>query len=209
MKLFDYIKSNFLQLAMLLLFGVLLLNRCGSKLDEAKPTVTITRDSVWIIHDSTIHSKPVLIRSESLPVTKWDTVYKADTSYEGLLKQYNIAVNLLLASNYYRDSLRIDSIGYVYLNDTVNKNMLTGRSLKYSLKYPFVKETVTIHDPYKPQRQLYIGGGLEGMQYDLIHKLKAGLLYKDRKDRIFILEAGADKQLNMSAEIKTYWKLKF
>jgi hypothetical protein len=207
MNLIGYIKANFLQLAMILLFGLLLLNRCGSKVEKTKPTVTIIRDTVWSVHDSIIHSKPVLVKSES--VQKVDTVYKADTDYEGLLKQYNTAISMLVVSNQYRDSLRIDSIGYVYVTDTVSRNMIAGRSFRYNLKYPSIRETITIHEPYEPHRQLYIGGGIEGMKYDLIHKLKAGLLYKDRKDRIFIVEAGSDKQLNISAEVKTYWKLKF
>lgn len=210
MKTLDYLKSNVLQLAMLLLIGLLFLERCrNGNNNQLQPTVTVTRDSVWIIHDSTVRTAPVLIETKTLPVEKWDTVYRPDTGYAGLLKQYYNAVSTLLASNYYRDSLRIDSLGTLYLNDTVSRNAITGRGYRYNFKYPRITETVTIREPYKPSRQLYIGGGVEGNRDELIHQFKTGLLYKDRKDRIFIFEAGADKQLKLSAELKTYWKLKF
>lgn len=210
MKYLQYAKDNFLQLAMLLLIGVLFLQRgCSGGATEAKPTVTITRDSVWIFHDSTVHTAPRLVSTVPVPVEKWDTAYLPDTSYPALLRQYNTLAALYLASRHYEDSLRIDSLGYVYVNDSVTHNLIAGRSYKYSLKYPHVTERITIQEPYKPTRQLYIGGGIEGDKYSLVQKLKAGFLYKDRKDRIYIIEAGSDRNLNLSAELKSYWKLKF
>ncbi len=209
MKTLSYIKTNFLQFILLILLCVILLQRGFEKPETAQPTVTVTRDSVWVFHDSTIRIKPTLVQSTPASGTHWDTVYLPDTSYQGLLKQYKDVAKTLLTTNSYADTLQVDSIGYVYLTDQVSKNAITSRTFSYSLKYPFVKQTVTIREPYKPTRQLYFGGGLEGSNLSLINQVKTGLLYKDRKDRIYLINVGADKNLSLSYGVQTFWKLKF
>lgn len=207
MKVLDYIKANFLQMILLVLVCVVLLQRGCERVEEAKPTVTVTRDSVWVFHDSVIYSKPKLVMSEKVQVLR-DTQWLPAPDQPVQYTEYRKLFDKWSMSNYYNDSVRIDSIGWLYLRDTVSHNLLTGRSYKYDLKYPFVHENTTVQLPYKPTRQLYIGGGLEATKGDLINKLKAGILYKDRKDRIYLIGVGADRGMNISAEVQTFWKIK-
>jgi hypothetical protein len=204
-----YITQNFLQLIILVVVAVLLIDRCGGKTEKLEPSITVKRDTVWSMHDSTVFVKPTIIRSEATPQDQWDTLYRPSANNDTLLKQYISAVNELLTKNYYPDSLKIDSIGYVYVNDTINKNKITGRSYRYNLKHPTITNTVTIREPYKPKSQLYIGGQLSGSPENLVQQINAGLLLKNKRDQIYGITAGMDMNGHVIYGLQSYWKISF
>lgn len=139
----------------IVLLCVILLQRISCKTPVAQPgSVTTVRDTVWVKNDSIIYSKPSVIKT--ITIQSHDTVYNhyiPDTSYKVLVKQYQDVVNQLLAKNIHQDSIRIDTNGYVKITDTVQKNLIVGRSTEYNIKYPVIKETITIIKP--PKNQLY------------------------------------------------------
>jgi len=200
-----FVKENFLSLITLVLVLVVLLQRCGAPNVSDKPT--IIRDTTWIIKDSTIHSKPQIIKT--IPVNIYhDTTYREylpDTNYQKLVIQYQEVVNQLLTKNIQSDSLKVDSIGWVHVLDTVQKNLVVGRGFHYNLKYPIIKETV-IMPPVK-KNQLYIGGEVVGTNINLVDGINAGVLLKNKKDQIFGLKAGltADGQPNIG--VSSFWKI--
>jgi len=122
-------------------------------------------------------------------------------------------VDKYLATNISLDSIRIDSIGYVRILDSISKNMVVGRSVTYKLKYPTIKEIVTktITVPEEKRRQVYVGGGVfvDPVADNVLFKnVNAGFLYKSRKDQI--LGAGVQwdgKTINYG--LSTYLKLSF
>lgn len=200
------IKNNFLNLIVLILVVVILLQKCGNNTPSEKPTVT--RDTVWVHKDSVVYSKPQIIKTIPINLYHDTTIreYLPDTSYADLLKQYQNVVYQLLNQNIYADSLKIDSVGYVKLIDTVSKNLITGRSYKYDLKYPIVKETITV--PAKKVNQVYVGGGLFGTRLTPIQTIHLGLLFKSKKDGVVIPSVGVDKNLEIQYGIQSYWKIK-
>lgn len=200
------IKNNFLNLIVLILVVVILLQKCGNNAPSEKPT--ITRDTVWVHKDSVVYSKPQIIKT--IPVNIYtDTTlikYLPDSNYTDLLKQYQSVVYELLNKNVYLDSLKIDSLGYVKVLDTLSKNLIIGRSYKYDLKYPIVKETITL--PAKKVNQVYVGGGLFGTRLTPIQTIHLGLLFKSKKDGVVIPSVGVDKNLEIQYGIQSYWKIK-
>lgn len=200
------IKNNFLNLIVLILVVVILLQKCGNNAPSEKPT--ITRDTVWVHKDSVVYSKPQIIKT--IPVNIYtDTTlikYLPDSNYTDLLKQYQSVVYELLNKNVYLDSLKIDSLGYVKVLDTLSKNLIIGRSYKYDLKYPIVKETITV--PAKKVNQVYVGGGLFGTRLTPIQTIHLGLLFKSKKDGVVIPSVGVDKNLEIQYGIQSYWKIK-
>jgi hypothetical protein len=200
-----FLEKNFLSLVTLLLVLIVLLQRCDAPKPSDEPK--IIRDTTWIIKDSTVYSKPQVIKT--IPVNVYhDTTYREylpDTNYQRLVIQYQDVVNQLLAKNIQADSLKIDSIGYVHVLDTVQKNLVVGRSFKYSLTYPVIKETVIM--PPARKNQLYVGGEVEGSLTSLVSGINAGLLFKNKKDQIFGLKAGLTPQGQPNVGVSSFWKI--
>ena len=200
-----FIEKNFLSLVTLVLVLVVLLQRCDAPNPSDKPK--IIRDTTWIIKDSTVYSKPQVIKT--IPVNVYhDTTFREylpDTNYSKLVLQYQDVVNQLLAKNIQSDSLKIDSIGYVHVLDTVQKNLVVGRSFKYNLTYPVIKETIIT--PPARKNQLYVGGEVEGSLTSLVSGINAGLLFKNKKDQIFGLKAGLTSQGQPNVGVSSFWKI--
>lgn len=204
----NYIKNNFLSFIILILIGVIFLERCNNK-PVNTPSIITKRDTVWVVKDGTVvNSKPQIIKT----IHEKDSVIREyyripdSTSHQELLQMYNSLVEKYLVTNIQVDSLKIDSLGYVKVSDTVSKNMIVGRTYNYNLKYPLVKETQFI--PIKPKNQIYIGGGLSGNREGVINQIDGGLLLKTKRDKIFGIKAGLNAQGQTSYGIQSYWKIK-
>lgn len=202
----SFIKANVLNFIILVLLAVILLQRCGD--GEKKPELppSIKRDTIWVVKDSLIFSKPRVIKT--VEITSHDTIinhYIPDTNYNRLLVQYQDVVKELLAKNIHSDSIRIDTNGYVKITDTVQKNLIIGRVTDVNIKYPIIKETITVHQ--KPVNQLYIGGGLGADKTTLINQVRAGVMFKTKKDQFFGVHTGISTQGNVIYGVDSYWKI--
>jgi hypothetical protein len=199
----EFIKNNFLNLLVAVLLAIILLQKCSQPVDPGVPTVV--RDTVWVVKDSLIVSKPRVIKS--IQVEVHDTIinhYLPDTNYAKLVIQYQEVVNTLLTKNIHSDSIRIDSNGYVKITDTVQRNLITGRSSQVNVRYPIVKETITL--PAKKVTQMYVGGLAQGNPG--INQVSVGALLKTRNDFLFGTSLGVNTNGALQYGIGAYWKLK-
>lgn len=194
-----FIQQNFLSIIILGLVLILFF----SKGKEPKNTTTIIRDTVWVYKDSTVFTKPQIIKTIPVPYTQRTTEYLPDTNYAGLVKQYNTLVDKYLASNIYKDSIKIDSIGYVHVKDTVSNNLLKGRAYSYSLKYPIINNYI----PAPTKNQLYYGGGVNGSPQEIVQNIHLGVLYKTKKDRIVGANVGINSKAQITYGLSSYWKI--
>jgi hypothetical protein len=109
----------------ILLFIILTQDRgCSSKME---PTTVTVHDTTWQVHDS------LIIKKLKVKETIYETIqtppeYIADTSYPRLKEQYDSLVVAYLAKNIYADTLKLDTLGYVAIADTIQKNNLQNRS---------------------------------------------------------------------------------
>jgi len=206
MTLLSDIKKNLLSLIIVILLIITVLQRCKS--DVVVDAPKIIRDTMWVSNDTTIVSKPQVIKTIPYEVSRETIIkeYLPDSNYAGLLKQYEDLVSQLLAKNIMQDSIRIDTNGYVKITDTVQKNLIVGRSTEVSMKYPVIKETVTI--PQKKVTQMYLGGQVSASQGQLINGLNGGLLLKNKKDQIYGVTVGVNTDGNISYGLQSYWKIK-
>jgi hypothetical protein len=198
-----FIKDNLLTVVILVLLSIIILQKCGAPAPVEAPTVV--RDTTWIVKDSLIVSKPQLIKSIS--IESHDTIinqYLPDTNYAKLVIQYQEVVNTLLAKNIHSDSIRIDSNGYVKITDTVQRNLITGRSSQVNIRYPIVKETITL--PAKKVTQMYVGGVVQAAPE--INQISVGALLKTRNDFLFGTSLGVNTDGNIQYGVGAYWKLK-
>jgi hypothetical protein len=201
----NFIKNFFSALIILLLVFVLFLDRCGKK-PEVKPP-SIIRDTVWIHHDSIIYAKPK--PTQTIPPTQHaiqSPQFVPDTNYIALVKQYNKLLILYLQKNVQKDKLLLKDLGYVNVTDTVYENLVQGRSYEYHIEYPQVTEHITMYP--KPKNQFYIGGSLQGSILYPVNQINAGLLLKNRKDQIFGVYTGINKDGQLQLGVSSYWKIK-
>ncbi len=179
-------QNNLTNIIIVFLLLVLMFRTCKNSYPTTSPT-QIIRDTTWIIKDSVVYSKPQVVKV--IPATQSKEYhtkeYLPDTNYSKLLLQYREVVDRLLSSNIVKDSIKIDSIGNVFITDTINNNLITGRSVATSLKYPIVKETLTVYE--KKKNQLYLGFSVTG---NAVTSLNGELLFKNKKDNMFGLSAG-------------------
>jgi hypothetical protein len=142
-----------------------------------------------------------------VPIDRWNTEYLPDTSsIAKLVAQYEELVRKFLATNVQKDSVKIDSIGHVYITDSVSSNLVKNRLVTWNLKYPQITTTITIPEPKRTQ--WYVGGTIQGEQGSLISQINANLLIKNKKDQMFGGYVGLNKSGAMQIGISTYWKIK-
>ena len=196
--------NNILSIAILILAVIIVLQRSNSSPDIIEKPIVI-RDTVWQKKDSVIYTSPKVV--QTIPVKVVSEKYLPDPNYDKLVLQYQELVKLHLAKNIQKDSVQIDSIGFVKVTDTVQNNIVQNRKWEYNIKYPIIKETII--EPPKKINQLYIGGGLQGNHYNIINSINGGLLYKNKKDQLYGLSIGVNTNGQVIYGLSSYWKIKF
>ena len=196
--------NNILSIAILILAVIIVLQRSNSSPDIIEKPIVV-RDTVWQKKDSVIYTSPKVV--QTIPIKIISEKYLPDPNYDKLVLQYQELVKLHLAKNIQKDSVKIDSIGFVKVIDTVQNNIVQNRKWEYNIKYPIIKETVI--QPPKKVNQLYIGGGLQGNQYNIINSINGGILYKNKKDQLHGLSVGINTNGQVVYGVSSYWKIKF
>ena len=172
------------------------------------PDTLVVRDTTWLKHDSLIVKKVKITKEIAVPYEVLVKEYQADTSYPKLKKQYEDLAKDYAAKRVYVDSVNVGKFGHIQIIDTVSKNKLSKRTTKDNFKIPVVKETVTITKYAEPQRQLYLGGGINGNTGSGVRSIEGGLLYKTKKDQIYGLKATTTIDGVTTFGVSTYFKLK-
>ena len=192
-----------------LIVFVLLQNR-GCVGGGEKPTsdTLIVHDTTWVQKDSLIYAKPLPAKViyDSLYL-EGKTEYLPDTNYTTLKMQFDNLVKLYTALAIYADSVKLDTIGYVVVTDSIRENRIIGRTWKYDYKIPYVTTTTTITNTKGSKTQLYVGGGINTTQTLGLNSAEAGVILKTKSDKLYGLKAGSDINGNISYGFQTYWKI--
>ncbi len=199
-----FLKNNIIGILILIVVILLLLDRWRKPQTIDEPVTK--RDTVWIEKDTIIYSTPQFTESiSSNDTTIIQNNYIPDTNYSKLVAQYYEVVNKLLAMNIFHDTIRIDTNGYVKIIDTVQNNMLVGRSTLLNIKYPTITETVMM--PERKTSQIYLGGILQtNLNY---HQIGVGGILKTKNDFMIGGSFGINTYGDAMYGVNAYWKLKF
>jgi len=198
-------KISYLLVAVLIV--IILLQRCGGimvPLPQTKTDTVVETKYQRIIEYG--HSKPIYVKGIRDTIIETEIEYILSDDDYGIAERLDTLIQLYSMKNIYLDSIKVDTFGYIKLIDTVQQNKFLGRSFITNVTIP--EKTITITNTIypKPKRQFYIGGGISGNKTSPINSINAGLLYKDRRDRIFGIGASYDGQINYG--IQSYWKIK-
>ncbi len=111
-----------------------------------------TKSEPIIVSDTVYQQKTFtkFIKGNSIPFVILDTIYLIDTIKDTItiVKDYNQV-------KVYSDTMRIDSIGYAYIQDTISQNKIQGRGFSANFNLPTITITKLIEP--KSKNQLYLG----------------------------------------------------
>jgi hypothetical protein len=106
-----------------------------------------------IVKSDTVYQQKTFtqfIKGKSIPFVVLDTIYLIDTITDTItiVKDYNQV-------KVYSDTMRIDSLGYAYIQDTISQNKIQGRGFSANFNLPTITITKLIEK--KDRNQLYLG----------------------------------------------------
>jgi hypothetical protein len=207
----EFINKNLVSLIVLALVIVVYLQRCGGgggNVTIPQNTHDTTTKEIHHYHEITIY-KTNYIPSGHIPAKPSDipSTMAPDTNYSRLVGQFDSLKQLYYSKNIYKDSIPLDTIGYVDITDTIGQNRLLGR--KWHPKYSITEKITTITNTiYPPQRfQVYFGGEILGNEKQIVDGAALDLLFKTKKDRIYTI--GVEKLLNypITYKLGSFWKI--
>lgn len=185
---------------------ILLEKSCNSKFTPEQVKVETKIDTIWKTKTDTIVKNVKVSQIIHVPVPADPKFYPSD-DIDTCKVRFNKLLTEYLTKRVYKDTLKLDSLGTIVINDTVFMNALGKRTKIYDYKIPFVTKTVTVTKQADPRRQLYIGGNIFGSS-NHIELVTPGLLYKSKHDNIYQINLGVGFDGSINYGIGTYWKIK-
>jgi hypothetical protein len=141
------------------------------------PSVIVDTDTVYQQKTFTKY-----IKGKSIPFVVLDTTYLIDEVHDTItiVKDYNQV-------KVYSDTMRIDSLGYAYIQDTISQNKIQGRGFSANFNLPTITITKVITP--KPKKEVYLGVLGDLRAFDNKVGLGLGLGYKTAKNGLFTINA--------------------
>jgi hypothetical protein len=142
-----------------------------------QPSVIVDTDTVYQQKTFT-----KFIKGKSIPFVVLDTIYKIDEVHDTIkiLSDYSRVYS-------YSDTIRIDTLGYAYIQDTISHNKIQGRSFKAEISEKTIYVTKTITP--KPKKEVYLGVLGDLRAFDNKVGLGLGLGFKTAKNGLFTINA--------------------
>ncbi len=191
--------KNTQTLLIVVLAVLLFLQRSCSSTPPVEPEVITEVITRWdTLKVETKEYIPKYIRKTVVDIDTFQT--PIDTI--SILKDY-------YAKYFYTDTIKVDSLGFIVINDTVTRNLISNRDVQSQIFIPTTTVTNTI---YLNRRELYggisIGGMINPVQDESpINHISGELLYKNKKRQIYGFGLGIDKDFYPIISGRMYWKI--
>jgi len=203
----NLIEKYFTYFIIIILILIILLEKsCKSDNIINKPTSVTKIDTIWKVKTDTIIKTVKVISVIHVPVPA-DPQYHPSNNIDTCQVRFNRLLKDMLTKRVYADTLKLDSLGTIVINDTVFMNALGKRTKIYDYKIPFVTKTVTITKHADPRRQLYMGGNIFGNNNN-IEMVTPGILYKSKQDNIYQINLGVEFDGTISYGLGMYYKIR-
>ena len=150
-------------------------------------------------------------------VTKWDTVEVAKTEYvPKIIEKVVVDIDTFTApidtvsvledyyaKYFYTDTIQLDTLGSVVINDTLTRNLISFRDVQSNI---FIPTTTITNTVYLNRREFYGGISLTGQptQLDFIN---GELLYKGKERNAYGVGVGINNELVPIYTFKVFWKI--
>ena len=207
--------STIKNIVLVALIALFLYQLKGGKINIGKTTVVDGKryEIIKEIHDTTELEKIKTLWKKGVDIVHTTIVH--DTT----IKLVNIDTAALLhdyfAKNIYNDTLRLpDSLGFVFLSDTITKNKIEGRKFTAKVKERVINNTTIVKELPKTKMFYGLEGGFN--KADVISHLGMGLLINTKSDKIYHLGIGVANRTTDGTSGKlspyigggVYWKIR-
>lgn len=193
----DFFKDIKTLLIVVLVAIILLMRACSGKEGKGiakNEPITITQ---------TVTKWDTLKIDSLVYVPKWRTKIKtihdtipADIDTLSILKDY-------YAQYFYTDTLSLDSLGSIVINDTISRNSILFREIQPNI---FIPTTTVTNTVFINNREFYVGFGLKG-RTDQINYLGGELLYRTKNKQVYGAGVGLNQDFQPVLGFSMYWKL--
>ena len=120
------------------------------------------------------------IKGSSIPFVVLDTIFIEFTDTITIVKDYNEV-------KAYSDTIRIDSLGYAYIQDTISQNKIQGRGFSANFNLPTITITKLIDS--KRKNELYLGFIGDLSHYNGRIGIGGSIAFKTAKNTLFVANA--------------------
>ena len=192
MILKDYFK-NIQTLLIVVLAVLLFLQRGCSSTPPVEPTVVTEVVTHWdTVKVETTEYVPKIVEKV---VVNIDT-FSAPIDTVSVLKDY-------YAKYFYTDTIQIDTLGSIIINDTITRNLISMRDVQSNI---FIPTTTITNTVYLYKREFY-GGVSVGANQQMIQNINAELLYVNKKRQAYGFGVGLNPDFQPIYTGRIYWKI--
>lgn len=190
------VKIDVRSIIILVLIAIIVLMR---KCNNVDPIIETRVETETVIEYDTVHIE----RTEYVPkyyetiVTVTDTV-PASVDTLSILKDYYTKIS-------YQDTIALDTLGYIVLNDTITQNRIYSRAIDPSIQIPIITNTIK-ETIYINNRELY-AGPVVNFNSNGVNFVGGSLLLKDKLGHNFYSSIGFDRDFNVTYQVGVNWKL--
>ena len=188
----DFFK-NIQTLLIVVLAAVLFLQRGCSSTPPVEPEVITEVVTKWdTLKVTEKEYVPKYIRKTIIDI---DT-FQAPIDTVSILKDY-------YAKYFYTDTIKIDTLGTIVINDTVTRNLISMRDVQSNI---FIPTTTITNTVYLYKREFY-GGISVGSTNQAVQNINAELLYINKKRQSYGFGVGLNPQWQPVYTVRMYWKI--
>ena len=188
----DFFK-NIQTLLIVVLAAVLFLQRGCSSTPPVEPEVITEVVTKWdTLKVTEKEYVPKYIRKTIIDI---DT-FQAPIDTVSILKDY-------YAKYFYTDTIKIDTLGTIIVNDTVTRNLISMRDVQSNI---FIPTTTITNTVYLYKREFY-GGISVGSTNQAVQNINAELLYINKKRQSYGFGVGLNPQWQPVYTVRMYWKI--
>ena len=150
-------------------------------------------------------------------VTQWDTIRVAEKEYVPKyirktvveIDTFSVPIDTIsilkdyYAKYFYTDTIKIDTLGTIVINDTVTRNLISMRDVQSNI---FIPTTTITNTVYLYKREFY-GGISVGSTNQAVQNINAELLYINKKRQSYGFGVGLNPQWQPVYTVRMYWKI--
>jgi len=185
--------KNIQTLLIVVLAVLLLLQRSCSSTPQVEPKVITEVVTNWdTVKVTTKEYVPKYIRKTIVDIDTFQT--PIDTI--SILKDY-------YAKYFYTDTIKIDTLGTIVVNDTVTRNLISMRDVQSNI---FIPTTTITNTVYLYKREFY-GGISVGSTNQAVQNINAELLYINKKRQSYGFGVGLNPDFQPIYTGRLYWKI--
>ena len=187
-----YLNSLQTVLILILALIILLQSQCSRK-DPVEPEVIVTIETKW---DTVEVTQTEYVPKWKTKVVTEEVLIPADIDTMSILEDY-------YARYFYTDTLNLDTLGYLVLNDTITKNSILNRSFTSKIQIPTTTITKEI---YLNKREFYWGLGVHGRP-DQLNYVGGEFMYRTKNKQVYGLGVGLNQDLQPVFGGRMFWKI--